>query len=143
MSTPQIRCPNCKTSMPYTAASCPNCNRRMVEVAEPATELTPEERAAQWAPEWADGKKPGNSNVVGAVIAALVLVGMFLLCVSSGKESPEDRRARERYEEMKPLHDAMDRKMREGKTREKAAQKIVKEKPRRKEEISAGSRIAD
>ena len=135
MSTPQIRCPNCKTLMPYTAAACPNCTRQMEDVTEPASELTPEERAAQWAPEWADGKKPGNSNVVGAVIAALVLVGMFLLCVSSGKESPEDRRARERYEEMKPLHDEMDRKMREGKTREQAAQEIVDEGTRRQEEI--------
>lgn len=30
MSTPRIRCPDCRTAMPYTAAACPNCGRRMV-----------------------------------------------------------------------------------------------------------------
>src|SRR2546423_13955597 len=30
MSKPQIKCPSCKTSMPYTAAACPGCGRRMV-----------------------------------------------------------------------------------------------------------------
>ena len=49
--------------------------------------------------------------------------------------APEERRARERYEEMKPVRDEMDRKMREGKTREQAAQEIVDEETRRQEEI--------
>jgi len=121
--------------MPYTAAACPSCKRRMVVTTKPASQMTPEERAAQWAPEWADGKKPANTGVIGAVIAVVILVGMLFLCMSSGKETPEERRARERYEEMKPVRDEMDRKMREGKTREQAAQEIVDEETRRQEEI--------
>src|SRR5947209_544187 len=27
---PLIRCPNCKATMPYTAAACPSCGRRIV-----------------------------------------------------------------------------------------------------------------
>ena len=30
--TPQIKCPTCKTMMPYTVADCPNCNRRMPDL---------------------------------------------------------------------------------------------------------------
>lgn len=30
---PLIRCPGCKATMPYTAAACPNCGRRMVSTA--------------------------------------------------------------------------------------------------------------
>ncbi len=32
MSVPEISCPSCDTSMPYTAAACPNCRRRMVNI---------------------------------------------------------------------------------------------------------------
>jgi DNA-directed RNA polymerase subunit RPC12/RpoP len=27
---PTVRCPECRTPMPYTVAACPNCGRRMV-----------------------------------------------------------------------------------------------------------------
>lgn len=119
--------------MPYTAAACPSCERRMVATPKPASEMTPEERAAQWSPEWAAGKNPRNSGVVGAIIAAVIIAGMFFLCMASGKETVEEQRARERRQEMKPLHDEMERKQREGKTREQAAQEIIDEEVRRQE----------
>ncbi|HYE13477.1 MAG TPA: hypothetical protein VD968_03435, partial [Pyrinomonadaceae bacterium] len=35
-SVPQIICPSCSATMPYTAAACPGCKRRMVGVGYPA-----------------------------------------------------------------------------------------------------------
>jgi hypothetical protein len=134
--TPQIRCLDCGASMPYMAAACPNCKRRMVkvEIPKPTPSLTAEERAAQWSPEWAAGKTPSNRGAIGAIIAIVIVVGMMFLCMSSGKELPEERRTRERYEEMRPLREEMERKQREGKTQEEAAREIVDEEVKRQEQ---------
>jgi len=132
--TPQVKCPYCGTSLPYTAAACPNCNWRVVEMTKPDPKLTAEERASQWSPEWANGQTPPNRGAVGGLIAAGVILVLMLFCFLSGKESPEERRARERKEEMRPLHEEMERKQREGKTREEAAREIVEEETRRQEQ---------
>lgn len=120
---PQIKCPSCKTLMPYTAATCPNCKRRMV--------------ATTGNPNSGSGVQMASKNAIGGIIAAGVIFLLMIFCCLSGKqspESPEERRVRERREEMQPLHDEMNRKMREGKTREEAAREIVDEEVRRQEQ---------
>ena len=120
--------------MPYTAAACPNCKRRMVEVSKTKTKLTPEERAAQWSPKWANGQKPSNKGMIGGLIAAAITIVLVLFCCSSGNESPEEKRAKERYEEMRPVREEMNRKVNQGKTREEAAREIVNEEVKRQEQ---------
>lgn len=130
-SVPQIKCPQCKTMMPYTAAACPNCKRRMVTVTK-STEpyKTPEERAAEWSPKWADGQPPpSNKGLIGGIISAGILVVIVAVCCSSGNQTPEERRAIE----MQPVRDEMQRKMSEGKTKEQAAQEIINEEVLRQE----------
>ena len=132
---PQIKCPKCKTSMPYTAAACPSCEHRMVTVSKPKEPYkTPEERAKEWSPKWADGQpQPMNRGLIGGIIAASILVVILFICCSSGNRTSEEQRAIDRYEEMKPVRDEMNRKMAEGKTREQAAQEIVNEEVLRQE----------
>ncbi len=106
MSTPQVKCPNCKTSMPYTAAACPNCKHRMV--------ATPGNLNS------GSGVKTvsSRSTMIGGLVAGVIILALILFCCSSGNKQPsyEDQRAIE----MKPVRDEMQRKMNEGKTREQA-----------------------
>jgi hypothetical protein len=48
--------------------------------------------------------------------------------------TPQDRKARERYEAMRPLREEIQRKQREGKTLEEAAREIVEEEVQRQEQ---------
>jgi hypothetical protein len=85
---PQIKCPNCKTSMPYTAAECPNCKRRMV--------------AMPGNPNSGSGtvKMVNKSAIIGGLIAALVLFALLLICCSPRAELPEEREGRQRQKEI-------------------------------------------
>ncbi len=122
-SKPQIKCPNCKTSMPFTAAECPKCNRRMVTLSKDSS----------------NNIQTGNkTTLIGGLIAGSIVAVLLMICCSSGNESPEQRRARERQEEMRPVMNEIDRKMSEGKTKEQAAREIVNEefeRQKRREQI--------
>lgn len=93
MAVSQIKCPKCKTSMPYTAAACPNCKHRMVTVSKPKEPYkTPEERAKEWSLKWADGQpQPSNKGLIGALIAGGNLVIIIAICVSSSSKNDSSR----------------------------------------------------
>lgn len=90
-AVPQMTCPKCKTSMPDTATACPSCQHRVVKVSAPKEPYkTPEERAKEWSPKWADGTPPTwNKGLIGGTIAAGVLVVVIAICVSSGSQKVE------------------------------------------------------
>lgn len=121
--------------MPHGAAYCPICQHRTGNVTEPKEpNKTPEERTKEWSPKWADRQpQPTNYGLIGGIIAATVLVIVVAICCSSGNKTSEEQRAIDRYEEMKPLRDEMNRKMAEGKTKEQAAQEIINEEVLRQE----------
>lgn len=117
MSSPQIKCPDCKTSMNYTAAACPNCKRRMV--------------ATAGNPNSGSGVQPvGRGAMFGGLIAGGIIFVLILFCCSSSNKN-QTTYDEQRAIEMKPVRDEMQRKMNEGKSKEQAAQEIVDEETMR------------
>lgn len=79
--TPQIKCPACKTSMPYTAAACPNCKRRMVAIAGN--------------PNSGSGVQMASKTVIGGLIAAGIILVLMMFCCFSRRESSDNFRVSE------------------------------------------------
>lgn len=120
--TPQIKCPQCKTSMSYTAAACPSCKRRMV--------------AMPGNPNSGSGnvKTVGSGGLIGGLIAGATVITLAVICCASGNQSPEQQRMIQRQEEMRPVMNEMNRKMSEGKTKEEAAKEIIDDEIKRQEQ---------
>jgi hypothetical protein len=74
-----------------------------------------------------------SKGMAAGLTAGIIILILMFFCCSTGEETPLEKQTRERQEEMRPAMNEMNRKMREGKTREEAAREIVDEEIKRQE----------